>query len=239
MEKIGNNPFSFESYLLRDTQRIVAEICERREHKISNSAVMNVQRSYQLFKELGEDPNIPPPRNSTSEEQILYMELFNSLLKHRKGINYPISSSIVKKRQKVIKTTPEPQVQEKMDKIENRLKGDEISANPESRLKVDIIKEFGEEPIQSSEHNKNESIALNSVKTPLKKDKNLHKSNIGLTGQNIGTEIIMITDKLPSIMGVDSNVYGPLLPGDIITMPEPNARILIKKQKGKLIQRYK
>ena len=44
MRKIDNNPFSFESYLLRDAQRITAEICERREHKITNSAVMNVQR---------------------------------------------------------------------------------------------------------------------------------------------------------------------------------------------------
>ena len=35
MRKIDNNPFSFESYLLRDAQRIVAEICERREHKIA------------------------------------------------------------------------------------------------------------------------------------------------------------------------------------------------------------
>ncbi|HNS26340.1 MAG TPA: hypothetical protein PKK85_09760, partial [Methanobacteriaceae archaeon] len=36
MKKIDDNPFSFESYLLRDAQRITAEICERREHKISN-----------------------------------------------------------------------------------------------------------------------------------------------------------------------------------------------------------
>ena len=56
MEKIGNNQLSLDSYLLlRDAQRIVAEICERREHKITNSAVMNVQRSYQLFVEQKEE----------------------------------------------------------------------------------------------------------------------------------------------------------------------------------------
>jgi len=49
----------------------------------------------------------------------------------------------------------------------------------------------------------------------------------------------MILDKLPSIMGVDRKVYGPFYPGDVITMPEANARILIKNHKGKSIQRYK
>ena len=74
MRKIDDNPFSFESYLLRDAQRIVAEICERREHKIANSAVMNVQRAYQLFKESKskdskDDNQITVPINSTPEEE--------------------------------------------------------------------------------------------------------------------------------------------------------------------------
>jgi len=53
------------------------------------------------------------------------------------------------------------------------------------------------------------------------------------------TEVLMILDDLPPIMGIDHNVYGPFSPGDIITMPVPNARILIKNHKGKSIQRYK
>ena len=74
MKKIDNNPFSFESYLLRDAQRIVAEICERREHKIANSVVMNVQRSYKIFKDSTGDGKPQIPSNLTPEEQELYRE---------------------------------------------------------------------------------------------------------------------------------------------------------------------
>jgi DNA replication factor GINS len=84
MRKIDDNPFSFESYLLRDAQRIVAEICERREHKIANSAVMNVQRAYQLFKESKSkdskaDNQITVPINSTTDSNLV-TSTFISLL---------------------------------------------------------------------------------------------------------------------------------------------------------------
>ena len=46
---IGNDPFAAEQYLLKDTQRIATEICERREHKITDAAVVNIHRSYHLF----------------------------------------------------------------------------------------------------------------------------------------------------------------------------------------------
>ena len=101
MRKIDNNPFSFESYLLRDAQRIVAEICERREHKIANSAVMNVQRAYQLFKESkskdsNNDNQITIPINSTPEEEGLYLELVDSFIKYRKKLTAPLMSYIQK-----------------------------------------------------------------------------------------------------------------------------------------------
>ena len=49
----------------------------------------------------------------------------------------------------------------------------------------------------------------------------------------------MILDELPSIVGVDKNVYGPVSPQDLITIPEPNAKILVKNKKGIFIQTYK
>ncbi|BDZ67127.1 hypothetical protein GCM10025860_05750 [Methanobacterium ferruginis] len=106
MERIDNNPFSFESYLLRDAQRIVVEICERREHKISNSAVMNVQRSYQLFKGVHENgrPNIP--LNSTPEEEKLYLELYRSLAAYREEMRSPLRSYTNKKDHKLNSSHP-------------------------------------------------------------------------------------------------------------------------------------
>ena len=47
----------------------------------------------------------------------------------------------------------------------------------------------------------------------------------------------MILEELPTIMGVDKQIYGPFSPQDIITMPKLNAQILIKNQKGKFIQK--
>ena len=55
--------------------------------------------------------------------------------------------------------------------------------------------------------------------------------------QSIKTNILIVLEELPSIMGVDKQVYGPLHPQDIVTIPEPNAKILIKNQKGKSIQK--
>jgi len=39
-------------------------------------------------------------------------------------------------------------------------------------------------------------------------------------------------------MGVDREIYGPLMPQDIVTMPEANALIIIKNNKGKFIKKY-
>ena len=45
----GADPFSKEYNLIKDTQRVATEICERREHKITDAAVINIHRSYHLF----------------------------------------------------------------------------------------------------------------------------------------------------------------------------------------------
>lgn len=48
----------------------------------------------------------------------------------------------------------------------------------------------------------------------------------------------MVVEELPSIMGVDREIYGPLLPQDIVAMPEANAHIIIKNNKGVLIKKH-
>ncbi|MCC7549885.1 MAG: hypothetical protein KO316_00120 [Methanobacterium sp.] len=292
MERIDNNPFSFESYLLRDAQRIVVEICERREHKISNSAVMNVQRSYQLFKGVHENgrPNIP--LNSTPEEEKLYLELYRSLAAYREEMRSPLRSYTNKKDHKLNsshpsskrifkppetvegdfkKETPESKAPESKVSTDDVSTGTPISKEIKAPLDVDeippeiqdeIYRQFGREPsrqssqessasISSSGKNQSENIkkvSSNSVSfegkpeiNPVQSSKNTgatvstHSSGVS----KASTEVLMILDELPSIMGVDRKVYGPFYPGDVITMPEANARILIKNHKGKSIQRYK
>jgi DNA replication factor GINS len=242
MRKIDNNPFSFESYLLRDAQRIIAEICERREHKISNSAVMNVQRSYQLFKESKPTSTSPMkvPRNCTPEEEKLYQTLVTSLVTHRENMRdslrfYSAQSHINKKFDNPTETEKKPIIN---------------SAEELSQIKVDveesnlgnIYKEFGNEPDQkpSSDY----LVSSKNIEGLKSSDNNnINKNNVkenplkNINNQKAPTEVLMILEELPTIMGVDKKIYGPFSPQDIITMPQPNAQILIKNRKGKFIQK--
>jgi DNA replication factor GINS len=249
MEKIGNNQLSLDSYLLlRDAQRIVAEICERREHKITNSAVMNVQRSYQLFVEQKDEVTPQSPLNSTPEETDLYKELFRSLSQHRKAMDFPISSSSVKnKKKKERRTGHDHDDKVNPEALEQSLPLEKLSTGLAPELDdnslfppVDdeIYRQFGQEPDRTTSK---------AVKRSIKSENRVKNSKVpqGSSASEFSdttkmpTEVLMITAELPSIMGIDNKVYGPMYPGDVITMPEANARILVKRDKGRPIQRYK
>jgi DNA replication factor GINS len=276
MRKIDNNPFSFESYLLRDAQRIVAEICERREHKIANSAVMNVQRAYQLFKESkskdsNDDNQIIVPINSTPEEEGLYLELVESFIKYRGKLTAPLMSYIQKNHGNHIEI-PANKIS-KGDKSLKSLNIDELllDAQAESSIKEEkviesnnenfedqIFERFGSEP--SRKDGTKKTVEEDNRAVPAKINSDKSESDNGTTssiskinaGKDVSrdleesknteksiTKTLMILEELPSIIGVDKNVYGPVYPQDLITIPEPNAKILVKNNKGIIIQTYK
>ena len=263
MKKIDDNPFSFESYLLRDAQRITAEICERREHKISNSAVMSVQRTYKLFKE--SEPgslNTPKgPRNSTPEEEKLFQDLINSLINYREDMRGPLRfhASDVNKGSDI---PEEPLNKEGIDEVErlknkslddmelknsigenNKLEEDNnknmgFSPEEEAAMEDDIYKQFGEEPFPGNKLRTENKIKTSGNQKTVNSEISTSSDN-EINNQNIQTEVLLVLDELPPIMGIDNKVYGPFSPQDIITIPEPTARIIIKNQKGKSIQKYK
>jgi DNA replication factor GINS len=270
LRKIDDNPFSFESYLLRDAQRIVAEICERREHKIANSAVMNVQRAYQLFKESKskdskDDNQITVPINSTPEEEFLYLELVDSIVKYRGKLTAPLMSYIQKNQGNHTKTPLKENL-----KLEKPLKSIDIDELLSAAQEEPIIEEghedqnshkgdfenqiferFGSEPSRKEESKKgnkessedkadleDKNISENESDT----EKSVQSNNVSksdLKTQKTPIKTLMILDELPSIIGVDKNIYGPISPQDLITIPEPNAKILVKNKKGIFIQTYK
>ena len=277
MRKIDNNPFSFESYLLRDAQRIVAEICERREHKISNSAVMNVQRAYQLFKESKskdsmDDNQITVPINSTPEEEGLYLELVDSFIKYRGKLTAPLMSYTQKNhgnhsKNPINRTSNGDKSLKSIDidellsdaQAESLIDQDKGTESTKGGFDDQIFERFGSEPSRKGE-TKNNSNKLDDRVAPVKSnlDKNASStenssgiseefideevakdSNIGKNSEKSHTKTLMILDELPSIIGVDKNVYGPVSPQDLITIPEPNAKILVKNNKGIIIQTYK
>lgn len=83
-----NDPFSEESDLLRNAQRIATEICEIREHKIADAAVMNIHRSYHLFQGKPQFDLIDTtPLNITEEEEKLYFSFIDVLKSHRRSIS--------------------------------------------------------------------------------------------------------------------------------------------------------
>lgn len=93
-ENVGSDPFSKENYLLKDTQRIATEICERREHKIADAALRNIHRSYHLFKGQAEfDLVDTTPLNLTPEEEKLYYTLIDNFKNHRNNISLDIGGS--------------------------------------------------------------------------------------------------------------------------------------------------
>lgn len=256
MRKIDNNPFSFESYLLRDAQRIVAEICERREHKIANSAVMNVQRAYQLFKESKskdskDDYQITVPMNSTPEEEGLYLELVDSIIKYREKLTSPLMSYIQKNhgnndkvqinRNKADKSLKSLNIDELLSGVQDdMIKPLEDDSVPDNKdFDGQIYEKYGSEPSRknaskTSSKNADDNSDHKIVSTAL--DGNESKSE---NPSKTDVMTLMILDELPSIVGVDKNVYGPVYPQDLITIPEPNAKILVKNKKGVLIQTYK
>ena len=88
------DPFSNVPQMLHEAQRIATEICERREHKITDAAVVNIHRSYHLFTGKPKfDLVDTTPLNLTPEEEKFYFSLIDALKHHRDEISLAKFSS--------------------------------------------------------------------------------------------------------------------------------------------------
>lgn len=244
IKKIGNNPFSFESYLLRDARRIAAEICERREHKITGTALMNIQRSYRIFDEKSEKPDLNspalPPANLTPEEEDLYYALVKSLSKYRNGMKSPLKQFKAKKSELGAKS-------EKPDAHRPSLQSTKENSGAKLKKSVSLGIEQDIESFQAYEQPELEPPELEpeiefeppEIEHEIEFESTKKEIPKVIEDQNGQIKTLMVLEEFPSIMGVDKEVYGPLSPQDVITMPEPNARILIKNNKGRFIEKYK
>lgn len=232
MLKIDSNPFSFESYLLRDARRIAAEICERREHKIINSALLNMQRSYGIFDEKSDKSklNSPPipPSNLTPEEENLYYSITETLVKYRKDMISPLQAFKIQKAQNNLSKKLEPENKDKS--YAPSVKEDVGSKGAKKSVPLGI-----EQDIANYQAFDQPDFDI------IDKDLKIAEEDISkVTGDKKSSiKTLMVLEELPSIMGIDKEVYGPLYPQDIITMPEQNAMILINNNKGKFIEKYK
>ncbi|WP_299521973.1 hypothetical protein [uncultured Methanobrevibacter sp.] len=242
---IGNDPFAAEQYLLKDTQRIATEICERREHKITDAAVMNIHRSYHLFAGKPQFDLIDTtPLNLTPEEEKFYFSLIDTLTNHRKSISLEKLSSDDKDDEVTVEETPKPKEVQNNATLDDEVKitRDEVKSPDDDVLnRIDqianakVITDEKVEPIekqiQKSQRNVEDDIS------ELAKD---NDQFIDLESRKIAKDSELVTmlvfDDVDSIVGVDEKIYGPFRPQDLVVLPKINARIFVKNHKARFVK---
>ncbi len=251
-----NDPFSKAPAMLKEAQIIATDICQRRETKITNSAVLNIHRSYHLFTGKPQfDLVDTTPLNLTPEEEKFYFSLIDTLRNHRHNISLEkLSEDESQVDKKIIKpketqsntlTSPEPtKKQENDDEVLDRL--DEISkAKPiigEKRQPIE--KQIANSQVMAS---KKETVSKAPVSKPkvdnIEENPNAFDENeefYDLESKKIARDTELVTmlvfDEIGAIVGVDERVYGPFRPQDLVTLPLINAKIFFKNHKGRQVK---
>ena len=238
------DPFSNVHGILKNAQMIATDICERREKKITESAVVNIHRSYHLFTGKTQfDLVDTTPLNLTPEEERFYYSLIETLKNHRGNISLEKISEeddeISHEETQNTTLTPPSESPEK-DEVLNRL--DEISrAKP-------IVDEKPKPVEKQIEDSKKPSVADVKPKDTAPKPSIEDNPNVAdeveefydLESQKLAKDMELVTmlvfDDVDSIVGVDEKVYGPFRPQDLVTLPMINAKIFFKNRKGRLVK---
>ena len=261
---IGNDPFAAEQYLLKDTQRIATEICERREHKITDAAVVNIHRSYHLFAGKPQFDLIDTtPLNLTPEEEKFYFSLINTLTNHRKSISLEKLTSDeddpsetkapVKEAPKPQSNTLDDEVKSSPDKPQTTALDDEVKSSTTSNNEVknsqddDVVNRINEianarvitdekpEPIE-----KQIQKSVNRVDDEISQLTRDKDEFVDLESRKIAKDSELVTmlvfDDVNSIVGVDEKVYGPFRPQDLVVLPKINAKIFVKNHKARFVK---
>ena len=226
-----NDPFSKAPALLKEAQIIATEICQRRETKIANSAVLNIHRSYHLFTGKPKfDLVDTTPLNLTPEEEKFYYSLIDTLKSHRDNISLEKLSDdeegeikvkpIIKPKETQTNTlTPKPVEKPK-----------EVIVKPKPAVKEEkpAIKppEEKPKPVANIEDNPN----------ALDEQDEFYDFESQKVAKDTELVTMLVFDEVGAIVGVDEKVYGPFRPQDIVTLPLVNAKIFFKNRKGRQVK---
>lgn len=249
---IGNDPFAAEQYLLKDTQRIATEICERREHKITDAAVMNIHRSYHLFAGKPQFDLIDTtPLNLTPEEEKFYFSLIDTLTNHRKSISLEklTSDEDSKNEEVIVEETSKPKEVQNNVTLDSKVESNDVNEEYNSfgsqddevlnRInqisKAKIITDEKVEPIE-----KQIQKSTNKVEDDISELTRDDDQFVDLESRKIAKDSELVTmlvfDDVDSIMGVDEKVYGPFRPQDLVVLPKINAKIFVKNHKARFVK---
>ena len=240
-----NDPFSNIPQILHEVQRIATEICERREHKITDAAVVNIHRSYHLFTGKPQfDLVDTTPLNLTPEEEKFYFSLIDTLKNHRRNISLEkLSDSDEIPDKKVIKpkdtqsnTLIPPKQTKNDDEVLNRL--DEIS-----KAKPVVDKKREKHGTDSNNAASKGDVSAKPQVENIEDNPNAFDETeefYDLESRKIAKDTELVTmlvfDEMGAIVGVDERVYGPFRPQDLVTLPLINAKVFFKNRKGRQVK---
>jgi len=240
-----NDPFSKAPALLKEAQIIATEICQRRETKIANSAVLNIHRSYHLFTGKPQfDLVDTTPLNLTPEEEKFYYSLIDTLKNHRHNISLESLSDNEEEE-----NDSRPIIKPKETQT-NTLTSTTVEKPPEEVVKpkhiVKEVKEVKEEKLVIKPPEEKPPVKVQQKPKPVE---NIEDNPNAFDEQDEfydfeskrvarDTELVtmLVFDEVGAIVGVDEKVYGPFRPQDIVTLPLVNAKIFFKNRKGRKVK---
>ena len=217
-----HDPFSKAPTILKQAQIIATEICQRREKKIADAAVVNIHRSYHLFTGKPQfDLVDTTPLNLTPEEEKFYY-----------SDDDVASQPIIKPKETQTTTlTPEVPVEEEPEE-----EPEPIVEEPKPEVKPQA-KPIVEEPKPASKPQSKPKVE-NIEDNPNAFDVQDEFYDFESKKVAKDTELVtmLVFDDVGAIVGVDERVYGPFRPQDIVTLPLVNAKIFFKNRKGRQVK---
>mgnify|MGYP006908810590 CR=1 FL=1 len=248
--KAMDDPFSNAHGILKQAQIIATEICERREKKISEAAVINIHRSYHLFTGKPKfDLVDTTPLNLTPEEEKFYYSLIDTLKNHRGNISLEkLSDDEEDEKHKPIRHS-QPQTNTLDSPIESPKTDDDVVDRDDGIKKAEPID--GEKPKTVERQIISPQVDQTKKEKPIAKPKpaniednpnavNEPDEFYDFESKKIAKDTELVTmlvfDEIGPIVGVDEKVYGPFRPQDIVTLPMVNAKIFFKNRKGRQVK---
>lgn len=256
-----SDPFSKAPALLKEAQIIATEICERREHKITDAAVVNIHRSYHLFTGRPQfDLVDTTPLNLTPEEERFYYSLIDTLKNHRGNISLEKLSDdkspspdnrIIKPKNQTNTLTSAPKNEDAVLEPEetqipvvddlaedsasqdNVIKAKPVVKQPEPPIKKPVIK--SPEKVEP----KVEAKPIQDIEdnpNALDDQEEFYDFESKKVAKDAELVTMLVFDEVGAIVGVDEKVYGPFRPQDIVTLPLINAKIFFKNRKGRQVK---
>lgn len=242
-EDIGLDPFSEKQEILKEVQRIATEICERREHKITEAALMNIHRSYHLFKKDKPQFDIldTTPLNLTKEEEKLYFSIIDTLKGHRNDISLDKFSHEVgedEDEDNIDEGDVETEEEESRVPVKDEpaVEKDEVLNHLDKIKNARVVTNTDFEPIEKQVQKSKNDALMGMYENPDDQFVNLDDVKPKTVNADFDNVTILVFKDVGSIVGVDEKVYGPFHPQDVVVLPKINADVLLKYRKARLVK---